>query len=81
MSRDAYPPVERRLMENMKKPVLLLCGEKTMRIHQLVNGELERLLKGNKDAERVTVLGAGHDMWGEQPEVCRKAVLEFLSKH
>jgi pimeloyl-ACP methyl ester carboxylesterase len=80
-SRDAYPPVERRLVEKIKKPVLILCGEKTLRIHQLVNSVLERLLKGNKDTERFTVLGAGHDMWGEQPEVCRKVVLEFLSKH
>jgi pimeloyl-ACP methyl ester carboxylesterase len=77
-SRDAFPSVDRNQMRNIKVPTLLLCGEKTVRIHQFVNDELGRLLKGNKSAKRITISQATHEMWSEQPEVCRRAVFEFL---
>lgn len=77
-SRDAFPRIERAQIEGIKAPVLLLCGEKTLPIHQLVNHELERLLKQNPRAKRINIAGATHEMWSEQPEVCRNAVFAFL---
>jgi pimeloyl-ACP methyl ester carboxylesterase len=64
--------------EPVTVPTLLLCGEKTLKIHKVVNDELEHLLKGNKSAKRITIPRATHEMWSEQPEACRKAVFEFL---
>ena len=39
--------------------------------------ELERLLP-EKARQRVIIRDADHGMWFQQPEGCRKAVLEFL---
>jgi pimeloyl-ACP methyl ester carboxylesterase len=72
---STFPVVDRDEVKKIKVPVLLLCGEKTLRIHQLINDEMARLLP---QARRVTFTGAAHDMWSEQPEACQKEVLEFL---
>jgi pimeloyl-ACP methyl ester carboxylesterase len=62
-------------VQRIKSPTLLLCGEKTLKIHQLVNDEPDRLLKGNKLAKRITIAQETHDMWSEQPEVCKEGGL------
>lgn len=77
-SRDAFPFVDRRQVQQLRIPTLLLCGEKTLRIHKLVNDQLDQLLKTNKRAKRVTISRATHEMWSEQPEACRQAVFDFL---
>jgi len=77
-SRDAFPMLDRTMVRNIKAPTLLLCGERTLKIHQIVNDELERLLKGNKRAMRINIPSSTHEMWGEQPEASRKAVFDFL---
>ena len=77
-SRDAFPSIDRMQVQRIQIPVLMMCGEKTLLIHRLVNAELERLLKGNPRAKRITIAGATHDMWTEQPGVCRMAAFEFL---
>jgi non-heme chloroperoxidase len=77
-SKEAFPPIKPAEIQQIKIPVLLMCGEKTLPIHQLVNGQLERFFRGNSRAKRITISGATHDMWSEQPEVCRKAVFDFL---
>lgn len=77
-SEDAFPRIEPAEIQQIQLPVLLMCGEKTLPIHQLVNSELERLFNGNRRAKRINIAGATHDMWIEQPETCRKAVFDFL---
>jgi len=77
-SRDAFPSVDRNQVRLIDAPTLLLCGEGTLRIHQLVNDELDRLLKGNHRAKRVTIPQGTHEMWSKQHEACRRAVFEFL---
>jgi pimeloyl-ACP methyl ester carboxylesterase len=62
----------------MQLPTLLLCGDATLPIQQIVNAELERVLTLG---QRVTLPGATHDMWVEQPDACGAAVLEFLREH
>ncbi|MBS1792132.1 MAG: alpha/beta hydrolase [Acidobacteria bacterium] len=74
-SLNYFPALDRNAVRQIKVPVLLLCGEKTLRTHQLINDELTRLLSA---AKRVNFAGATHDMWSEQPENCQRTVLEFL---
>jgi pimeloyl-ACP methyl ester carboxylesterase len=76
-SRDAFPLLRREQVKRIATPTLMLTGGRTLRIHQLVNDELERLLP---NGERVRI-DATHEMWDEQPEACRQATLAFLAKH
>jgi non-heme chloroperoxidase len=76
-SQDALPLLRREDARRIKAPTLMLTGDRTLRIHQLVNDELEHLLS---NGERVRI-DATHEMWEEQPEKCRQATLTFLFKH
>ncbi|HEY6119920.1 MAG TPA: alpha/beta hydrolase [Pyrinomonadaceae bacterium] len=76
-SRDAFPVLNVRDLKNIQTPTLMLSGERTLNILKFVDGELRPLL----GAQRVIIPHASHDMWTEQPDVCRQATLEFLVKH
>jgi pimeloyl-ACP methyl ester carboxylesterase len=76
-SQDAFPLISREDARRIKTPTLMLTGDRTLRINQLVNDELERLLS---NGERVRI-DATHEMWEEQPQQCRQATLTFLLKH
>jgi pimeloyl-ACP methyl ester carboxylesterase len=43
----------------------------------LIDENLERLLP-EKGRQRVIIRGADHGMWFQQPEACRKEVVDFL---
>lgn len=77
-SRDAFPLIVRARVAQMQLPTLLLCGGATLSINQIVNAEIERVLT---NARRVTLHGATHDMWAEQPDACGAVVLQFLNEH
>jgi pimeloyl-ACP methyl ester carboxylesterase len=77
-SVDAFPMLDRDAVRSLKMPILLITGEKSLTLLRMINEELGRVLP---NAERVTIPGATHDMWQEQPEVCGGATLSFLSKH
>ena len=53
-------------------------GKKTLNPLRMIIEELSRLMPA---AERVTIPGATHDMWLEEPEACGKATLSFLARH
>jgi pimeloyl-ACP methyl ester carboxylesterase len=74
-SRDAFPLLAQDQVAQLQLPTLLLTGERTLPIHQLVNAELERLLP---HAQRACIRDATHGMWGEQPELCGETTLQFL---
>lgn len=76
-SRDAFPALSREDVKRIKAPALMLSGERTLNIHKFVDGELQPLLL---NGERAMISNASHDMWSEQPEACRRAVLAFLAK-
>lgn len=76
-SDDMYPPFDRDVIRKMAVPVLCLSGEKSPPSRKSVDDELERLLPA-KRRQRVVIRDADHGMWFQQPEACRKAVLEFL---
>lgn len=77
-SRDAFPALSRKDVKRIKAPALMLSGERTLNILKFVDGELQPLLL---NGERVILKNASHDMWSEQPEASRRAVLAFLAKH
>jgi pimeloyl-ACP methyl ester carboxylesterase len=76
-SDDMYPPVDRDAVRKVAAPTLLMSGEKSTASQKVIDDELERLLP-EKGRQRVVIGDADHVMWFQQPEACRKAVLEFL---
>jgi non-heme chloroperoxidase len=77
-SRDAFPMLSRDAVVRLKLPILLITGEKTLAPLRMINDALNHLLP---NAEQVTVPGATHDMWLEDPERCGQATVNFLAKH
>jgi non-heme chloroperoxidase len=77
-SRDAFPILDRDAVRHLKVPTLLITGEKTLTPLRMISEELNRLLP---TTERITIPGATHDMWLEEPEACGKATLRFLARH
>jgi non-heme chloroperoxidase len=77
-SRDAFPPLSRELVRSLKLPILLLTGEKTLAPLRMINDALNHLLP---NAGQVTIPGATHDIWIEDPERCGQATANFLAKH
>jgi len=76
-SSNMYPRLDRDVVRTMAAPTLLLSGEKSPSSQKLIDAKLERLLP-EKGRRRIIIPGADHGMWFQQPEACRKAVLEFL---
>ncbi len=70
--------LDREAVKALKIPILLMSGENTMQMNKLIDAELERLLP---KAETVVIRGATHEMWAEQPDVCRARVAAFFAKH
>ena len=77
-SRDAFPRLSRDAVRRIKAPALMLSGGRTFNILKFVDRKLLPLLS---NGEQVILPDASHDMWNEQPEASRQAVLAFLSKH
>jgi non-heme chloroperoxidase len=78
ISRDAFPDLACSSVGLIKAPTLLLSGERSMKLHGLIDAELQKLLQF---PVRVVLPNATHEMWNEYPEECRRAALEFLAKH
>lgn len=77
LSEDAFPPVSRDQLAQLKTPVLMLTGAKTYPIAQLVDPALERALP---KAERVVIPDATHEMCTEDPSACASAIRRFLQR-
>jgi len=77
-STDAYPMLDRAAVHALAMPILLMSGEKTLRMNQLIDSELERVLP---NAQTLVIPNATHEMWAEQPDLCRAEVLAFIGKH
>jgi non-heme chloroperoxidase len=77
-SRDAFPMLSRDAVVRLKLPILLITGEKTLAPLRMINDALNHLLP---NAEQVTVPGATHDMWLQDPERCGQATVKFMARH
>lgn len=75
MSSDAFPGPSREEVNRTDCPILLLSGERTIPVHRLIDAELERTFKR---CHRIMIQDAGHGMWAEQPDACRRQAMEFF---
>jgi pimeloyl-ACP methyl ester carboxylesterase len=75
-SKDHMPLIPRERLKKIATPTLMLSGERTAKIHKLIDDQLEKLLP---NVERVTINGANHSMWLANPTECKEKTLEFLS--
>jgi pimeloyl-ACP methyl ester carboxylesterase len=74
-SQNPYPDLSRKKMRNLRMPVLVITGEKTVEIHRRIDEELSRLIPRARSA---TIPGAGHGSPRENPRAFTEVVLNFL---
>ena len=77
MSKGAFPALPLSTIKRIKAPTLLLSGQRSLKLANLIDRRLEGLLQ----AQRIILANATHDMWDEYPEACRNAVLAFFARH
>lgn len=70
-----FPDIEPTTIRKITAPVLLLSGAKSYPFLGLITEELARLLPNR---EAIVLPDAGHQMWYQAPDVCRKDVEAFL---
>lgn len=73
-----FPDLEPRAVRKTTAPVLLLSGAKSYPFLGMITRELVRLLPKNQS---IVVSDAGHQMWYQYPDECRKFVEEFLAQN
>jgi pimeloyl-ACP methyl ester carboxylesterase len=69
-----FPELPPDAVRRITAPALLLSGDRSYPFLHLIDEDLLRLLP---HARQVVITGAGHQMWLQQPDVCRNAVLDF----
>jgi pimeloyl-ACP methyl ester carboxylesterase len=72
-----FPNIEPRTIRRITAPVLLLSGAKSYPFLGLITEELARLLPNR---ETIVLPDAGHQMWYQAPDVCRKDVEAFVAR-
>ncbi len=71
---ELFPELDPDAVRKIASSTLLLSGANSFRFLALIDEELARLVPNSR---RIVLPRATHHMWFEQPEVCRKAVLDF----
>jgi pimeloyl-ACP methyl ester carboxylesterase len=77
LSSDPFPELSKKKVKRLDKPILIITGENTIKLHKFINEELARLLP---KAEQSTIPKAGHGSARENPQAFNDAVLKFLTK-
>jgi len=72
-----FPDIEPGAIQKITAPVLLLSGAKSYPFLAPISEELARLLP---NGEKIILPDAGHQMWYQAPDVCRKDVETFLGR-
>lgn len=72
-----FPNIAPGTIRKITIPTLLLSGAKSYRFLGLITEELARLLPNRED---IVLPNAGHQMWYQAPDVCRKDVEAFLTR-
>ncbi len=70
-----FPDIEPPTIRKITAPVLLLSGAQSYPFLGLITEELARLLP---NCESIVLPHAGHQMWYQDPDACRKDVEVFL---
>ena len=76
-SADAFTHVEPAEVQTLKRPALVMTGEKTYAIAKIVDPRLASLLPR---AERTIIPDGTHEMCTEYPDRCAAAIRAFLSR-
>ena len=76
-SENRFPPVDRKRVEKLKVPTLILSGSKSVATARLTDPELERLIP-KPHRKRVVFEGATHVLQIEQPVRFRETVIKFI---
>ena len=71
-----FPAITPEAVQRISAPVLILMGAKSYPFLEVIGRELARLLP---KSETVVFPDAGHQMWLQDPEVCRNDVEKFLA--
>jgi len=74
-SLDPYPELPRQAVRELRIPVLVITGEKTLEIHRRIDEELSRLIPRARSA---TIPNAGHGSPRENPVAFTEVVEHFL---
>jgi pimeloyl-ACP methyl ester carboxylesterase len=69
---ELFPPISPDAVRAIRAPALMLSGAKSYPFLGLIDEELTRLLPNNR---RIVFSTAGHQMWLQEPQKCRDAVL------
>ena len=69
-----FPELPPNAVRRIAAPTLVLSGDRSYSFLRLIDEALLQLLP---HARHVIVPDAGHQMWLQQPDVCRRAVLKF----
>lgn len=77
-SPNLWTPITCEDVGRVATPTLLLTGDRSLRMLQLIVDELERCLPNN---ESVRVPETTHELSSENPEAYNEIVLRFLAKH
>lgn len=75
-SPEFFTPFSHADAQRVTAPTLLVSGEESLRMFQLVVDELERCLPDNR---RVRIPGSTHDLPAHRPDVYNEVVLDFLA--
>ena len=78
MSKDAFPALPVGTVKRITAPTLLLSGQRSLKLADLIDKRLESLLP---QAQRIVLANATHEMWNEYPEECRNAAIAFFARH
>jgi non-heme chloroperoxidase len=73
-----FPSIGPAQVRKIRTPVLLLSGAKSYPFLALITQELARLLPHNQS---IVFPNAGHQMWYQAAEECRKDVEDFLGRN
>jgi pimeloyl-ACP methyl ester carboxylesterase len=77
-SSDAFPSLSREQARQIRKPVLLLSGSRSVPALKLIAAELARTLPSVQFA---VLEGATHEMWSEVPQELTSRIQPFLLEH
>ncbi len=77
-SGTLFPEISPAAIRKISAPVLIISGAKSYPFLALIDRELVRLLPNNR---HLIVPNAGHQMWYQNPQMCRRAALAFFQRH
>jgi pimeloyl-ACP methyl ester carboxylesterase len=74
-SQDAFPPLSRQEIAQVRQPVLLLSGDRSVPAFRLIANELAQTLPR---VQFVVLKNVSHEMWSEDPQKLTATILPFL---